>query len=696
MNYQNLYEDENQLINNEEYKNNNFYNSQEFMFNFINRKFFWKELMKIDTKYIERTGDVSVLSAYVQNILYTRLDINNIDLLSEEYIIQLVTLLQLTGQYLVYTQKMLEGEIKELKENIIYLKNNVVEIDKYKRIIENLNRQSQEKDFLIKTYQDMIQNGKDLNIIENDDNKNINLKSVPEINYIKKTYYYCNICLGKKFKTQKYLDDHMRRRHYNFNELIIDKNETEEKKVEEENYRLEFDEKIKSMKSEFENMIKQKEENNELALINKRFELLQAQIMSQNYNNIINYRANLNYYNKKNYQQISLNKKQNEQIENEFKNKYEILIKKYDDLLKKYEEKERLEKDFSSQPINIFERVKKNSNEDSKNKKLYLIENITQIEINQNENKYLKKSGIKQIDLNVVDIFIKGKKRDKENKNIINEKIEINKKIIPDINLNVNNNLNAFNKGNENKKYLTNDGNETILESKIIKPINDDNKIINNNNKIEIDFKSQSSNNKDIKSSKNSKKDEDSNNNKKDENFLKNQNIKVDNNKIKKIPVNEEIPNVDKLKIFYNQFENRDKVCLNKEIKDYKKAEDATESNVDIKNVIKGKKFSEEYIKQYKYYNYLNNELGLEGLFGSLRNRQKTKIQNKVVPDNLVDKNNKNNNNIKKSSNSLEENKNINKESLIIDNQNKEENKKSINVLESSYIKGFDLIKSTK
>ena len=231
MNYQNLYEDENQLINNGDYKNSNIINSQNFMFNFINMKFFWKELMKIDTKYIERTGDVSILSAYVQNILYTRLDLNNIDLLSEEYIIQLVTLLQLTGQYLVYTQKMLEAENKELKENIIYLKNNIVENDKYKRIIENLNRQNREKDFLIKTYQDMIQNGKDLNIIEDNDNKNINLKSVPEINYIKKTYYYCNICLGKKFKTQKYLDEHMRRRHYNFKELIVDKKEMEEKKL---------------------------------------------------------------------------------------------------------------------------------------------------------------------------------------------------------------------------------------------------------------------------------------------------------------------------------------------------------------------------------------------------------------------------------------------------------------------------------
>ena len=105
MNYENLNSYENRLLRNE--------NPQEFMFNFFNTKFYWKELMKINTKYIERNVDISLLSPYIQNILYTRLNINNIDLLSEEYIIQLVTLLQLTGQYLIYTQKMLELQTNE-------------------------------------------------------------------------------------------------------------------------------------------------------------------------------------------------------------------------------------------------------------------------------------------------------------------------------------------------------------------------------------------------------------------------------------------------------------------------------------------------------------------------------------------------------------------------------------------------------
>ena len=162
---------------------------------------------------------------------------------------------------------------------------------------------------------------------------------MPEINYVKKTYYYCNICLCKKFKTQKYLDDHMKRRHYNFKEQYIDKEIIEEKKVEEENYRIEFDEKLKIMKNEFETMINQKRENDELAILNKKLDLLQTQVMSQNYNNIFNYRNILNHYNKKNYYQNSVNKEKKEKSENELKMKYNDLNKKYDDLLKKIEER---------------------------------------------------------------------------------------------------------------------------------------------------------------------------------------------------------------------------------------------------------------------------------------------------------------------------------------------------------------------
>ena len=676
MNYQNLNESENALKNNINCKNNNMTLYQKFMFTFINRKFYWKELMKIKTKSIEDTGDISLLSPYVENILYTRLDLENLDLLSDEYIIQLITLLQLIGQYLVYTQKMLESENYELKQNIIYLKNNIVENEKYQRIIENLNMQIKEKDFLIKTYQNMTQNGNEIN---NENNENANEKSNPEISYIKKTYYYCNICLGKKFKSQKYLDEHMIRRHYNFKDLYIDKKEIEAKKAEDEKYRLEFNERINLIKSEYENMFKQKEERQEFDLLNKKFELLQNQIMLQ-YNNI--------------------NKEKNK-TENEFKIKYDELFIKYNNLLKILEEKEKkekLDKDFNfdkessknEKNINIS---KKDSKEEIENKKIEEKNNI--IEINQintnisdfhllkdtkvNENKN-KDEMNKKSDSNIL-----GEKRNGEDTNIIiNPKIEKEIYINPDVNNTININNEAKKQDENINKFLTNDGNQTMLGKKNISiETNEEKKKSINNNNTEKDEK------KELNISLNSKKDEiNIPNNPKI--LLKNKNENNDINEIvtKNIPSKEDPANIDKLKLFYNQYEQRDKQFLLGDINDYKKTDIPKKSIADLQEFFKGKEFSENYIKQYKNYDYLNKELHLDDLFNSLKKYKNNDIQNQIITKKSSQ------NDIKISSNISQENKE--QENIINENQNKEENKKSNVVIQNSYIKGFDLTKSMK
>ena len=695
MNYQNLNESENTLKNNINSKNNNITLYQKFMFTFINRKFYWKELMKIKTKSIEDTGDISLLSPYVENIIYTRLDLENLDLLSDEYIIQLITLLQLIGQYLVYTQKMLESENYELKQNIIYLKNNIEENEKYQRIIENLNMQIKEKDFLIKTYQNMTQNGNEVN---NENNENANEKSNPEISYIKKTYYYCNICLGKKFKSQKYLDEHMIRRHYNFKDLYIDKKEIEAKKAEDEKYRLEFNERINLIKSEYENMFKQKEERQEFDLLNKKFELLQNQIMLQ-YNNI--------------------NKEKNK-TENEFKIKYDELFIKYNNLLKILEEKEKkekLDKDFNfdkdssknEKNINIS---KKDSKEEIENKKIEEKNNI--IEINQintnisdfhllkdtkvNENKN-KDEMNKKSDSNIL-----GEKRNGEDTNIIiNPKIEKEIYINPDVNNTININNEAKKQDENINKFLTNDGNETMLGKKniSIETNEEKKKSINNNIKIKLDEQNKIIG--ELKKSNNTEKDEKkelniSLNSKKDEInipnnpkiLLKNKNENNDINEIvtKNIPLKEVPDNIDKLKLFYNQYEQRDKQFLLGDINDYKKTDIPKKSIADLQEFFKGKEFSENYIKQYKNYDYLNKELHLDELFNSLKKYKNNDIQNQIITKKSSQ------NDIKISSNISQENKE--QENIINENQNKEENKKSNVVIQNSYIKGFDLTKSMK
>ena len=699
MSFQNLYESEKSLLNNNSYKSNDIYSNQKFMFNFINRKFYWKELMKIRTKNIESTGDVSILSPYVENILYTRLDLENLDLLSEEYIIQLITLLQLIGQYLVYTQKKLESENYNLKQNIIYLKNNLIENEKYQSIIDNLNRQIQEKDFLIKTYQNMTQNGNDINDINSED-KDLNMKNISEISYIKKTYYYCNICLGKKFKTQKYLDEHMIRRHYNFKDLYINKKEIEEKKEQDELYRLEFNEKINLIKSQYDTLFIQNEDNREFDILNKKFELLQNQIMLQN---------------------NKINKDKNKS-ENEVKIKYDDLLEKYNILLKKLEENERkakLDKDFdfdkkSSKNEGNIKISKKDSKEDLINKKIEEKNNILEInQINTNISNINiinnNKSEEKEID-NINEII------NKSDSKIINEKnkeednkININQKNENEISFKNDNNkskidiINSSIKEEENKKFLTNDGNETIHEPKNISIQKDEEKKKSINDNKEINLNPQ---NNELKKSNSTKKEEklelniSKNSKKGEDNILKNPKtiLKSKNEKekddineieIKNIPLNENLDNLDdKLKLFYHQYEQRDKNCLSGEITNYKKTDIPKKSISDIKEILKEKKYSEDYIKQYKNYGYLNKQLQLDELFNSLKKHQNN---NQMI---LKDSSQNENNNIKITQKISKEIKEENK--LIDNNQNKEENKKNEIIIESSYIKGFDLTKSTK
>ena len=702
MSFQNLYESENTLINNHSYKSNDMNLNQKFNFNFINRKFYWKELMKIRIKNLEQTGDISIISPYVENILYTRLDLENLDLLSEEYIIQLITLLQLVGQYLIYTQKMLESENYDLKQNIIFLKNNLIENEKYKNIIDNLNRQIQEKDFLIKTYQNMTQNTNDINDI-NSEGKDINMKSIPEISYIKKTYYYCNICLGKKFKTQKYLDEHMIRRHYNFKDLYINKKEIEEKNTQDELYRLEFNEKINLIKSQYDDLFRQKEDNREFDILNKKFELLQNQIMLQ--------------YNK-------INKGKNKS-DNELKIKYDDLLEKYNILLKKLEEKERKEKldrdfDFNKKSSKNEESIhisKKDSKENFTNKKMDDKNNILEInQINTNISNFNlienSKSKEKEIDnkneiINKSDSkIIKEKNKEEDNKMIKNQKNENEISFKNDNNdnnnkIDINNNLI---KEEENKKFLTNDGNESIHDqkNKSIQKNEEKKKSINDN--LEINLNPQ---NNELKKSNSTKKEEkieiniSHNSNKKEDNNLKNHKIllKSKNEKekekddiheieINNILLNKNLDNLDdKLKLFYRQYEQRDKNCLLGEISNYKKTDIPKKSISDIKEIIKEKKYSEDYIKQYKNYGYLNKELQLDELFNSLKKYKNNEINNQI---NIKDSSQSENNNIKISKENKEESK------LIDDNKDKVENKKNEIIIESSYIKGFDLTKSTK
>ena len=692
MNSKDFNQQNNNLINSNENINNDLISSQEFIVNFINSKFLWKELMKLNTKYIERSGDISIITPYVQNILCSRLTLDTIDMISEEYIIQLVTLLQLTGQYLVYTQKMLEAENEQLREQISYLKNNLTDTEKYQRIIDELNRQNKEKDYLINTYRDMGQAGNRFNDadLKNNKNKKMSLKNNPEFNESKKNYYYCRICSGKKFKSQKYLDEHMERRHFNQREFFKTVGEREERKSQEKNYRKEFEMKLNSLKNELESMIKQKEENNELALLNQRLELIQNQIVQQNYNNIISPKSNINYKANVDYSKNIIKREQKvdyQKRNEEPKKENKELTKMLEEQNKRMEEQEKWLRELSSQvnqiennkiinkkpyqnndilqkKYNITETTEENGKNNVKRHNNKFNTNDMIININQEYNNKQKNINEEKVEKREIN---KNNENKEKNNDLIegnNPKIEIEKK-----NQEVNNNeqkepkLNSEQNQNQNdKKIFINT--ETPQDGNEAQNVNYNNK--NNNNKnSRLDF-NDISDIKNITENKNifySLNENDNNNNEKlkTQKDINNKDVKNSNspfiNSINLDKINEE-KNTLTVSKFYEQFEERNKnykgeydynkikipekynVDIENEINKRKEKirEDLNDSNItnNIKKLIKNKDNRNQIYKQYN--DKINEALNIEAILNSYNNYQKEKNKNQMIVNNSSSK----------------------------------------------------------
>jgi len=520
---------ENNLINSNSYvNNNNLILSQEFIFYYDDSKFLWKELMKISTKYIERSRDISLIEPYVQNILSSRLYPDDIDLLSNEYIVQLVTLLQLTGQYLVYTQKKLESDTIELKERINDLEYEHKESERLQKMVNDLRRQNQEKDFLIKTYQDMIREGyglsspiDDKNLID-DDNKNF--KSKKEVTYgsDKQKYYFCKICSGKKFKSQQFLDDHMQRRHF----YEMQSGQYEETKVNKiKRQKQTFDDKLNSMRDYFENIIKQSQDTKEFELINKKIDDIQSKIISQNTNS--NFGSNYNYnYTQKDFYVRNMNnqnpptfisspKKEKNSNQDEFKEQLIELRNLYNNY------KEELDNQLKEQK-NMIERNNKLNGSHSKgsiNKNLLYRNRTGEANIKHtniyDDNKIKNDSNIytksltesSQKENRQIHPYVKQNASSSKKVSFLDSKNDENINIIP-------NNLSGVNSRNEENKT------NTILSQKKNNNNNsnnineDEEKVGDNNNIIHISTREDAENDEKKNLNEDSKKDENNNNNK--------------------------------------------------------------------------------------------------------------------------------------------------------------------------------------
>ena len=248
-------------------KNNN--NSQFYLNQlYPNQKFQWKEILRVNP------NDSQSVEPYLNNLLSSNLDKREIDILPGNNIAQLVNILQGVAKNSINNQINLQQQNNILSNQINSISNNQSKNFNFKSYnnsnqneIKQLKKKNKEQQKLINTYKKVLEgNVKYSNLIDDDDeeeNETID-KS--------KQRFYCQFCANKKFYTEQYLEDHMRRRHLNYYQKFISKI----------NKQPDYNSKLNEMKTYFENMITNNQLRNDYYRLNDKLNGRESLINSQN------------------------------------------------------------------------------------------------------------------------------------------------------------------------------------------------------------------------------------------------------------------------------------------------------------------------------------------------------------------------------------------------------------------------------
>ena len=264
----------------DDYQEHTIDSSRNKIFRNHDQNFKWKELMKINSNYIKQNNDLNPLEPYVENLLYSNFRDGELQIIPEDYIYQLVNLLQTTGEYLFYVQEKLEEQNSMLNLKMQDYDNLKQNEENNKRIINNLKRENKEKDLLLMTYQNIIKNGQNYHM-NNNNLKNNNLNNINESNNEDlisdseeegKRNVFCELCSGKKFKSEKQLREHMQRRH------LIEYDTFKKGK----NKNQSIDDKIEEMKIYFNNLIMNNQIRGDYNLLNNKIDDLQNSLSGRN------------------------------------------------------------------------------------------------------------------------------------------------------------------------------------------------------------------------------------------------------------------------------------------------------------------------------------------------------------------------------------------------------------------------------
>ena len=294
-------------------------NKKNYNINKLNEenRFLWKEINNLNYNEIEKDEN-ALENPVLKNILNTNINENEIQNIPENYLVNLIHTLQGLANNAIKNKNNLEIETKkfyhdleEMKTNNEYLHQNNMKINQ--KLID-LNKQ--------KMKQKNTQNLQNFNIHDLLEGNNT---------YMKNKKFYCKVCTNKKFKSQKYLDEHIARRHPDyFNKSMKQKNKKEDKV----NIEL-YQKKLNDMKNYFDNLIYKSMKKIQYIKINEKLNSLQNLYeICKYYNNINN--NNITNINNSSYQE-EINQENNSEINNININNNNIIEEKEKEREKKTE-----------------------------------------------------------------------------------------------------------------------------------------------------------------------------------------------------------------------------------------------------------------------------------------------------------------------------------------------------------------------
>ena len=244
------------------------------------KRFLWKEINTLN--YNEINNDEKILeNPVIKNILNSNINENEIQNMPENYLVNLIHTLQNLANNAIKNNNFLENENKQLYHDLEMMKtNNEYLSQKNIKINQKLNTLNKQRNEEKKTMHDLFE--------ENNNN----------YNFLRTKKYYCEICTNKKFKSQKYLDEHIARRHPDYiNKRLKQKNKKENKL----NIEL-YQKKLNDMKNYFDNLIYKSIKKIQYIKINEKLNSLQNLYeMGKYFNNINN--NNITNINNSSYQE---------------------------------------------------------------------------------------------------------------------------------------------------------------------------------------------------------------------------------------------------------------------------------------------------------------------------------------------------------------------------------------------------------